>query len=222
MVDRAQVERELDDFVEGDSWPLPDEEGEPSPIPGAEVAAQVLRRLRRLDAERATVVRVATDELARIVAFRDDRVSGIEREIAWGTRSLENYMRGVRFLTKKQSMKVANGTLKLTKTSFAVEVVDEAAFFEWCGVVWPEKETPDGERPPPDLSHVTHPEFIRVRPEPAKAALAKLEHASLEEEVDGRITNQLLYAGDGPTELVPGVIVARDKADRFNVVLGSE
>jgi hypothetical protein len=165
---------------------------------------------------------VATDELARIVAFRDDRLAGIERDIAWGKRSLENYIRSVnQERPKVRSLRVANGKIGLTKTTFSVEVVDEKAFLEWCGVTFP--PAVEGETPPPDVSKISHPEFVRLKPEPAKAAIAKLTPASLEETTpDGIVQNQLLYGGDGSAELVPGVLIRREKADRFNVTLGSE
>lgn len=220
-MERAEIERELDEFVEGDTWPEPDETGEPTPIVGIEIAAQVLRRLRRLTRERETVTAVANDEVARITAFLADRVAGIDREIAWGKRSLENYTRNMHKTTGRKSQKVANGTLKLTKPSERVQVIDEQHFLEWCGVIFPPPLV-EGEVLAPIFTKLTHAEFVRLKPEPAKSELKKLTAGTFVAWDEATVTAPLFY-GEGETvEMVPGVCVERDANDKFDVVLGAE
>ena len=126
-MDRADVERDLDEFVEGDVWPEPQEDGEPTPLPDPTAVSGVLRRLKRLAADAALIQQVAADDVARINAFTEDRLSGIESQRRWGERSLENFMRIFGPSAKKRSLKLSDGTLKLTKPSERVVVTDEKA-----------------------------------------------------------------------------------------------
>lgn len=228
-MERSEIERALDEFVVGDAWPVIEDAETLIPIPDEMVAARILRGLRRLRTDREKIYATANDELARIAAFVADSVSGLDREIARGERSLENYMRTLNEARPSvRSAKVANGRLGLTRTTYSVEVVDEAAFWEWCGVVLPDPEAPPTNPPTlPDLSGATHPEFVRVTIAPAKSVLAKLDHATLDEEAeeteDGHVVHQLLLrSGEDDVELVPGVVVRREKSDRFNLTLGTE
>lgn len=220
-MDRADVEQDLDEFVEGEAWPEALESGEPVPVPDPTAVSRILRRLKRLDRDKALIQKVADDEVARITAFTEDRVSGINREIAWGEQALENFMRIHGEATKKRSLPLADGTLKLTKPSERVEITDPRAFLEWCGVVFPPDV--DGKTQPPDVGSLTHPEFIKLEPVPIKTPIKTLLTRGPEnKEVPDIVSMDLLFGPKGQTEIVPGVAIVKDAADNFNIVLGAD
>ena len=219
-MDRADVERDLDEFVEGDVWPEPQEDGEPTPLPDPTAVSGVLRRLKRLAADAALIQQVAADDVARINAFTEDRLSGIESQRRWGERSLENFMRIFGPSAKKRSLKLSDGTLKLTKPSERVVVTDEKAFLEWAGVKHAEPEVEGGDVPPPDVSNITQPDFVRVKPEINKSALKSLDRGpnSIDREA-GTVTAPLLLPGG---EMIPGVVIEHDIDDKFGITLGED
>jgi hypothetical protein len=222
---RADIERELADFLAGESWPDEDEHGDPVPVQSLEKANDILRRLKWLTEERDNILASTADEIARIQQFRDDRVAGVNREIAWGERSVENFMRSLNEAKPRvKSQKLSNGVLKLTKPSERVTVVDEKAFLEWCGVVFPEPTVPDGEKPQPIVANLAHPEFVRLKPEPAKSVVkAQLTKGVEEPGLDGTVTAALLLdLGEDGIEIVPGVVIEHDRLQKFDVVLGAE
>lgn len=206
-MDRNLIESDLDEFTEAGSWPEPDEHGEPTPVADATAVAGVVSRLKRLTEERAQIVDVAQAQIDRIVAWRDDRSAGIDRDIAWGERSIENFMRTYAASSHKKSLPLPDGTPKLSAGREKVEVVDDAAFLSWALGI--DVETPTIT---PDLVPA-HPEVLRVTYAPNKTALIGLARGKKMTE-DG-IEIHLLSLPDG--EMVPGVEIRRNATDSFSV-----
>jgi Bacteriophage Mu Gam like protein len=213
-MDRELIEADLDEYEE--TWPEPvfDEETHvdvPERLADDKAVQGVLRRLKRLHRDQMQIIDVGSAEVARIKAWVEDRVGGIQREIDWGEKACEAYWR-THGSTKKRSLPLPDGTLKLAKTKTHVEITDLEAFMEW--VI---------ERRPPipgtkfdfEQIRVFHPDLVRVTIEPNKTALGALEHG-FEWEDDGIMHAPLSLPGG---ELVPGVEIQRDATDRFNVTL---
>lgn len=122
---------DLEDFLAGplDIGTLSED---PQPAPDAIVASRLLRRRRRLNDNEAQVERQAAAELAGIAKWKAERLATIQRERAWVDRSLEGFMVHHYHETHEPTVSTPNGTLKYTKKSSTVEVVDEAAAIDWA------------------------------------------------------------------------------------------
>lgn len=83
---------DLDAYMAGlDEAPPADE---PPPVPrDADEANRLLRRLDRFKTETARIHAAADAEFARIQGWRDDRLSGLDRQIGFHEKSLESWMR---------------------------------------------------------------------------------------------------------------------------------
>lgn len=222
-MERELIEADLAEFIEGETWPEPDEQGDPTPLPDPTSVSGVLRRMKRLDREAAQINEVAKYEVERIKAWQADRLGIIAKDVSWAERALENFMVLFNQATKKKSLALADGTLKLTGPSDRVVVVDETAFLEWAigndgGILLADAAT-----------QAAHPEVLRAKYEPDKTAIKKLETGTAEPAVDKQgdgivildsvMAKPVLLPGG---ELVPGVEIRRDVNDRFNVTLGDD
>ncbi len=217
MANRELIELDLDEYVEGESWPEELEDGAPGPLADEEALQGVLRRLKRLDREAATVTDVAKVEVERITGWRDDRLAGIAKQRAYGERAVEAYTRGRAAANPraKKSVSLPDGTAKLSKPQEKVEVVDEATFLAWA-VEQGTDELADGTVV--DIITVHHPALVRVTFAPVKDALKALDHGA-EETADGITSAGLALPGG---ELVPGVEVRRPAQDNFKVTLTAD
>lgn len=257
MTDRADIEAEMDAYMEGEYWPAEvlaptggtDEEGvdeiapEPEAVPNHTAANGIFRRLKRLGNEAAMVNRVVDDDVARLEAFRRDRLAGIERDVAWAARALEPYARAVIPGTGKKSLALPDGTLKLKAPpeKGSIVVTDLPAFLAWAYGIDPVDDGLwVGDLPDPADDPVVHRlfaeavvgfivyalraaaprgELLRVKAEPAAAELAKLERGPWEPAEDGKVRAPLLLPHG---EMVPGVVAERPAQDKFDYQLGED
>lgn len=241
MVDRELIEKDLDAFVEGDTWPIPNEDGTPK-TPGDERAAQgILRRIKALQRERETIVDVAKGEIARMTEWRDDRVRGIDSEIEYGDRSLEAFARTRPARARATKMvPLPDGNLTLTKTVYSVVITDEPAYLLWAsGVpledVWVGDLVEKSKRTEQEHAAfifavrqalqervrgvLAHADYLRVSVEVDKTALKAVVDKGAEFEDDG-VKHRSLATPEG--EEIPGARLERPAPDRFGVTLASD
>lgn len=222
MPTREEIEREMDEYVEGDSWPeAADETGlRPVPVKDVAQASGVVRRLKRLDRERQTHIDVRDAEIRRVTQFCEDRISGIDREIEWGKRSLRAFMVRYKEQSHKGSLKLADGTPKLTKPSSRTVVVDERAFLSFVmgmGSDDPERQLDDPRWVP------AHPELVRAKYSliaDAVKDLARTDPPGDEVSVDEEITREAVALPDGT--IIPGIEIQTPKEDTFDVKIGAD
>lgn len=127
MTDFDEARDELADRLVVDDAP-PDFDSDPTGyrVEGLAHANRLLRRLVRLDRERAEVRAIADGERDRIDAWERDRTAGIDRARTWIEATLEAFARANHAETGTQTVKLPAGALKLSKPRTRV-VVDEAA-----------------------------------------------------------------------------------------------
>lgn len=128
MIDaQADLDAYLDAYLDAeDATPNVDEPAPPPWIADVIDAERRLSRLRRLAREKAEVQDVAAAEVGHILAWKDDRVAGIEALEALETEVLEAWHRA-RFLAgmiRGKSVKLASGTLKLRAPGVPKLLVD--------------------------------------------------------------------------------------------------
>lgn len=213
-MERELIEADLAEFIEGETWPEPDENGEPTPLPDPTSVSGVLRRMKRLDREAAQINEVAGNEIMRIQRWRDDRLAGIERDVSWANKALENFTRLFCEATKKKSLALSDGTLKLIPPRDRVVVVDEDEFMAWALT---------GDPADPDTT-VAHPEVVRIKYAVDMVAIKKIEQPTQPERAGTDPANPtfvrpvVLPGG----EVVPGVVIERNALAGFNVTLGED
>lgn len=225
---------DLDAFVLGDddAWPDVDEALEPPP--DADRANAMLRVLRGVEREVEKIDALAAAEVARIEAWRHDRVTGLVKRREQVTAALEQWMRAVNRLNpKRKSEQLPNGKLQLRKPSAGtVEVHDLDAFVAWhrddrllivreylrtlveshasTGGIVEELDDVVSELLRLVLDHS---ELARTKVEPVKDALkeciVQLDH----DEVDGDQLWSFVHEG----EVIPGVALRRSTVDTFKV-----
>jgi hypothetical protein len=211
-MERELLERDLDEFVEGDNWPEPMANGSPTPVADGQAVAAVVNRLKRLHAERREILDVAQAQIDRINEWCADRVAGIDRDIAWGERSIEHFMRGYAETSHKKSLSLPAGTPRLTAAREKVEITDNEAFLSWAlGVPGVTAARPADLVP-------AHPELLRARYEADKTALSNLKRGPKTVEDGTEYTPLLLDGG----ELIPGVTVMRSATDTFTVKINED
>jgi hypothetical protein len=199
------IESDLNEYVEGDAWPSATNEGIPVPPSSQEAAERVLHRVRRLTGEKAEVDEVAAAQTDRIQSWRADRVTGIERDIAWGEKALELFWRSTA-THHQRSVSLPDGRLKLTKTRFRTVVTDFAAFASWAFNM---AENEDGDLVITVKAHAR--ELVRTDVKPNLAALSKLKVTD-----EDSLGADLALPGG---EMVPGIECVRDEAYTFGIDL---
>jgi hypothetical protein len=242
-MNRADIEREMDAYMEDEAGlpPVPDgdlAEAELVPPVDTSAAQAVMRRLKRLATEAATITDAVDTEVARLTRFRDDRLAGIARAALWDERNLEAFMRNQAAAKGgKRTLKVADGELRLRAQRTVVVVTDPVAFMHWVagepplvidGVERQPAPEPRSEQEraawAADVEAVLqaqvdaalpHADLVRIKLEPSKDALGKLGHPDLD--ADGVAP---LSLPDG--ELVPGVELRKDPTDTFGYTIGED
>lgn len=213
-----ELDRDLEDYL-GAQVPVgATEDGTVVlPAPDEEFADKLLYRARRLREEAARIRQHAQRRIDEMRAWEADRTAGITADQARVRRSLEGFARAFIPRTKRKSLPLANGTLKLTAPGAGrIEIDDERAVVAWCE-----------ENGRADL--------LRYRPEPAKAAIGAIEqrHAAPARVVENEYGEPeewetwhiMATIGEGEErELVtiPGVVYMRRKGDRFAMTLTGE
>lgn len=214
MVDRQLIERDLDEFVEGEAWPEALEDGESAPVMDPTTATRILRRMRRLTHEVAAIVDTAENELARIAQWRDDRVATIQKQIDWAGRSLEPFARDVIPGSGRKSFPLPDGMLKLASPGQGKVIVeDDEAFINWAndrGMVGDDND----------------PNVVMAVLTVSKTQITKLLEQdampmAVEIEDDGSETNVFgFHTHDG--DPVPGVTRRVAAKDKFGYVIGED
>lgn len=113
-----------DEFDALDAWlsgeaPLPttpdrdDPPGWSCTLEGAGQADMILRRLARIARNRAEVQQVYDTERARLEAYRDDRMAGLDRMSTWLADGIEGYMRARFEETGSKTLTLPTGVLRL-------------------------------------------------------------------------------------------------------------
>lgn len=213
MPDRDLIERDMDDYVVGENWPEPDPAGDPIPLPDPTAVSGTLRRLKRLAADADAINEVTDAEIRRLEQFRSDRLAGIQREIEWGERAVENFMRLFGPAAHKKSLPLADGTLKLSAPRDKVVVTNEPAFLAWA--------IGDANRIADPTAVPAHPELIRAKYSLVADATKPLARAMVPDaQADETIKRSVLALPDGT--LVPGVEIHTEKEDTFKVTLGDD
>lgn len=178
---------------------VPDEllAGEPVPVPDADAANRLLRRLNRLDDNQHMVESTVQFELERIRTFQDNRMGQIARERAWLERCLEGFARQHFAATHEKSVRLPNGTLKLAKPSKRLVVDDEQSAIKWA-----EENCPDA-----------------VKTSLLKSKLpGQPTGGTTQETEDGEVTAAPIVTEDG--EVVPGIHAETPLALSFTVKVG--
>lgn len=120
------LQDDLAAYVYGDD-DAPDEPPEP---PEDTIGAdRLLGRVRSYERTAAEIEGLAQANIAKIMAWRDDRISGVERSIAFHSRSLEVWMRSVHESSggKVKTQNLPHGVLAVRKSPTRVVVDDDEA-----------------------------------------------------------------------------------------------
>lgn len=183
-------EADLAAWLDEHDGPAPNLDEAPTPIEDVEQAERRMNKLRRLARQKAEIQDVAASEVARILGWKDDRVSAIERAEAWIASSLEAWHRArvASKLIEGKSYKLASGTVKLRASGQTKLVVDG-----------------DESELATELRQ-TRPEWVRE-----KLTLDKAEIKARTKNVDGQVVD----AATG--EVVPGLRYEKADEDTFSV-----
>ena len=95
-------------------------------------AQDALRRLRRIEWQRAHDNRLAYKELARIQGFIDERDGVHDREAEYSRRSLETWHRAHVHQLPGKTYRTAHGESKLTAKAVRVEFENKADTLKWA------------------------------------------------------------------------------------------
>lgn len=166
----------------------PDPEEVPTPAPeDSHTADRYGRKIARLKAEHATAMARYDELLRELEAWRDDVVGGLDRQIQYLERVLEDWARANGATSQ---IKLPHVTVKTQKGRTSVVVTDLDALIAW--VVNHEDPT------------ITYADYMRVQVEAKKSALAKLLNLS---ELAGEKPDEMpaVIGGPGDGEIVPGV-----------------
>ena len=220
LPDEPTLEASLDEWLSAEVpvEPLPPDapegtEPEVAAPEDADLADRLLYRWSRLADEERKVRQMADARRARIEAWEADMTSGIERDRARVERSLEKFIR--EFVRKNprrgKSMKLPNGTLKLTAPGRGKIVVEDEHGF----VAWAKEHRPD----------LLVPQWV-----PAKALLHDEDgiprHPGVQrnDERTGRLvqTYRLMAEIDGTEGIeqvsIPGVVYTDPVQDKFTII----
>jgi phage host-nuclease inhibitor protein Gam len=102
------------------------------PPADADRANAMLRLVRRLEREAKEIEVLAGREAERIRAWRDDRLSGIDRRVGSLTDAVEQWARAVnRYDPTRKTLHLPNGVLKLRAGATRCVIVDPEEFMAW-------------------------------------------------------------------------------------------
>lgn len=238
---RRELEADLDAFEDDESWPEAQEAVTdildqdqptvvvPAPLPDRRAAEGVMRRIKRLQAEADEITDLAQGQIDRLVRWRDDRLRGVQRDIAFGEQALDAFTRRTLAGKKKRSVELPDGTLQLRDQSDRCVVTDLPAFLmfavvdgfltEGTGDLSPEDEA-EQRRAAADtqveivLNEVlAHPELVRVTIEPALDEIKKTaDRGEAFRTPEGEIAKLVSLPGG---ELIPGIEIRRGEHPTF-------
>lgn len=230
---------DLDAYMLGDDElePPADDETIPPP-PDAEHADALARVLRGVEREQRRIEMLATQEISRITAWRDDRLSGLNRRHASISSALEGWMRAVNRLNpKRKTEHLPHAKVSLRAPRRSTVVTDAAAFVDWWRervrsevavylrttferiggdrVSWPEDLPIEAAAEVVEVVLSRSP-LVKIHPEPSKTGVAE---AGAEGEPIASGTDVVMRGVVVDGELVPGVAFAKPTADTFTVAV---
>lgn len=195
---------ELDAWLADDeperSW-QPVERADIEPKDERQVEAMLRKRARLLD-ERGRITTFVESQVKAMRSFESDRVSGIDDQLVWLDRGLEQFTRATLPPMKRRSLPLFSGTLKLTAPGQPSLVVDDLGEF----VAW----ATDNE----------HPERDELLKRDVSVVKADAKRAfKLGPQLDDLCTDELLVfaAVDEDGVRVPGLTMTKPAADRFGI-----
>lgn len=147
---------DLDAYLDIDIPTASDDDGVETVAPAADadMANRLLYKVRRLDEEAAAIDALYDAEVARLDAWKADRLHGVQYDRARAVRSLDGFMRAWHAANPRtKTANLPNGKLTLRPVPGKVEVTDGPAFVAWAKANHRE-------------------DLIRYVPEPAKAVLS--------------------------------------------------
>lgn len=178
-----------------DDW----EDREPERLPDEEAVNRMLRKRARLVREMERVEAIAAQEDRQRREWVADRCGGIRRQLEWLDRGLEGYMRQFKAATRRKSLPLPAGTLKLTAPGVAsLEVSALADFLVWV-----------------DAERVTRGQLVKKVETPI-AALVK-DVCSLGPQLDEQDGRAVFAVVDESGEVVPGLVFTKPSVERFAV-----
>lgn len=169
-----------------------DTDAEPPRIESHADADRLLFLIRRADAQMAEIEQTAAEQIKLVNAWKEDRLAGHQRTIAWAQRSLEGWARGLLARGGGPTWTLPHGIVKLLKPRARLVVENEAALLGWLDKLG------GGEQ------------FVKVERSPKLQDLKKL--------VQGLPDGRVKVKGDG--EIVPGVAWVQPGERNFSQVPG--
>lgn len=179
---------------------------EPDVVPDQDETNRLLRRRARLVRDFDSVNALCDREIERIQAWRSARLTSPQREIERIDALLDGFMRAVKARSggKTKSLKLPNGTLKLTAPGAPRAVIpDPEAFVRWAVDTGRKHwlRFPPPPDPEPDLKAMK----ADLKPSPTPSGPCEpgcLAHAAI----------------DSDGEVIPGVVFHVKQADKFAVL----
>jgi hypothetical protein len=223
MPDRDLVERAMDDHVVGDAWPRaidedhPEWNGDLRPVtpPDVASASKILRRLKSLDRDAAQVEDVVDAEIRRLRDFREDSLAGILREVEWGERALDAFMRQWSATSHKKTLALPDGKLTLRDPGAGKLIVEN----EEQVIAWARARDAVSSDP-------ADPSVVNLRPVVSKAVIGQWYATSDEKiatEIDEETGEEVdVYAVVGPDGPIPGIVRHVAPKDTFKVTIGED
>lgn len=162
----------------------------------------LLAKRQRLVDERERVHRRAWERIQPITAWAEDRTSGIDEQVAWIDRNLEQYARTALPQMGRKSLPLPAGTLKLTAPGApSVDVIDEGEFVAWCL---------DDDYPERD-------ELLRRTVAVEKAEVKRRARVGPRDDALCDDEREVYYAVDVHGQRIPGVRLSTPVKPRFSV-----
>jgi hypothetical protein len=188
-----------------DLYPDDGGDAEPATILDLNEADRALRRLRKLADDEAEILEVASALIDDTVAWRDDRLYGIERARAWVERSLEQWMRARHAETGRKTVKLPAGELRLRAPRWSVHSDDADASPELL------KQLVEI-----DLS------LVRIETSVARGAVTKVAEPGPRADVPVESGWQAHLAVTVDGQVLPGVYLVRAVEDTFKAAPSPE
>lgn len=169
-----------------------DLDAEPPRIESHADADRLLFLIRRAEAQAAEIEQTAAEQVKLVEAWKEDRLAAHKRTIAWASRSIEGWARGLLAQGGGPTWTLPHGIVKLLKPRARLVVEDEAALLDWLGKLG------GGEQ------------FVKVERSPKLQDLKKVVQGF----PDGRVRVR------GDDEIIPGVAWVQPAERAFSQVPG--
>lgn len=162
----------------------------------------MLRKRARLKGERARISGFAADQVAAMLAWESDRVRGIDDQLAWLERGLEQFTRATLPPLNRRSLPLPSGVLKLTAPGAPSLVVDDLGDF----VAWATDE-----------KHPERDALLRREVNVEKADAKRAFHLGPKNAERSDAETLVFAVLDEHDATVPGLSMTKPAQDRFTV-----